>query len=188
MARNRKSAALRSNISSRRPIKEPPMPKLPTRIFNEWVARALSDLTATGDNKSLLNTGNMGWKEGGINKGDFHTWCEDMDGNVVGDPHFFHYEMCCEANGADIKRPKYQKWPNQEKWLKEYDVPDTIRMARMDTGVAKQLKEWYRNPLRLNCKNNAVAYHLYSEVECKVVVGSMGWKSKNKKGIWWEYG
>ena len=67
MARNRKSAALRSNISSRRPIKEPPLPKLPTRIFNEWVTRALKEYTPTGDHKSLLNIGNVGWQEGGIN-------------------------------------------------------------------------------------------------------------------------
>ena len=189
MARNRKSASLRSNMASRQPIKEPPLPKLPTRIFNEWVTRALKEYTPTGDHKSLLNIGNVGWQEGGINGGDFHTWCEDMEGNVVGDTHFSYYDMCCAYHGADPKRPVYQKWPNQEKWLKEKDADDnSIQFYKMMPESAGHFKKWYRKPEKLNCKNNAIAYKLFSGVECKIVVGSMGWKYKHKKGIWWEFG
>jgi hypothetical protein len=204
-AKNRKSASLRNNISRRR-LKDPPsyihdyMVKdpLPTFIFGQWVkeAKRIWDLEqyrtpdSNGmDEKSLYNTGIVGWQEGGINGGDFHVWCEDMEGNVVGDPHFDRYDIICHMKGADPEKPKYHKWPNQQKWLEEKEADDAgISFMRMIPDDVSPFKEWYRNPVRLNCKNNAIAYHLYSGVECKVVIGSMGWKYRNKKGIWWEYG
>ena len=128
--------------------------------------------------------------ESKIEKGEFHTWIEDKQGNIVFDPHFFEYDLMKECRGIekDAKRVHY-KFTNQDNCVKIAMRRAIERAIEVDglfgTGRDNYFWEPRHGFCNLNCYNHMKRVN-GKEKGYKVVVGAMGWEEDGSVHV--EYG
>jgi hypothetical protein len=124
-----------------------------------------------------------GWVEGGTKVNDYHVWVEDEEGNIY-DPEFQDHIVICKMWNANINKPIYRPWGNQEYWF-NYIYPKDFRkiMTKKEMkSVNKNVKHIY-----LMCPNNSIKNYCKLKLMGKnprVVIGSMGWERDNGTAHW----
>ena len=126
------------------------------------------------------------WKDGGHSAGDFHVWVKrKCDGKII-DPHLPEYDALIRINDLNVKKPVHQEWKNQEKRVKDLYTQFGVHNIGIIVDVF-----YHGGPQYQCCPQNSIAW-LHSTPErmknYKLVVGSMGWKNRNGRGTWYEWG
>tara|TARA_Y100000592_G_scaffold44135_1_gene69972 strand:- start:795 stop:1307 length:513 start_codon:yes stop_codon:yes gene_type:complete len=152
-----------------------------------------------------------GWKEGGINDGDFHCWVKDKGSGHIYDPHFGGYGFIINVRNCEVEWPIYQEWPNQDKWrthhifnkvswCRDLFNGKNITMKKIKSiktfdflqGKPVSVLDFVYEPQFKQCPYNAVALYSYmisQGRDVELCVGSMGWRRKgNWSQGWWEFG
>ena len=136
-----------------------------------------------------------------IAKGDFHTWIEDKEGNIVFDPWFLEYDLTKELRGIDkdAKQVHY-KFVNQEKCAKlamKSAIERSLEFSAMFGigGVCAGQHDWIEGNwgldhprhgfCNLNCFNHMKKVN-GKDKGYKIVVGAMGWEEDGSVHL--EYG
>ena len=130
--------------------------------------------------------------------GDFHCWCENAAGEVLGDKDFMEYKMIRAMRNL-------QDTPIYKRWDEEHEVAQWKRcQGRMRAQIQRfkdhKKKHGFGEPFWDEFKNggqfgqcpyNACQYmkeqRKLGNNDVRICVGSMGWKKKDGN-VFWEFG
>jgi hypothetical protein len=111
----------------------------------------------------------------GKDKTDAHVWLEDDDGIIV-DPT--PPAMTGERQYRPFKRENQRRIWNE--WKQE--------LQQMDKATRSDMrKALYQSPAPHHCGFNAYAYWFHHKLQCKIVVGALGFK-QGDGSVFWEFG
>ena len=123
-----------------------------------------------------------GWKVGGCLDNDFHVWVEDEEGNIY-DPSFEQNKMSCFIKNANINKPVYRDWGNEEYWFYEIYTNDWRKILSK-----KEKKQCSKEPVRyLKCMSNSMVNYCKLDLQGKkpkIRIGSMGWLREDGTAHW----
>lgn len=100
-----------------------------------------------------------------------HFWVVKADGSIY-DPDFAEYSFIKRCHDCTDERVYYP--------VSFHDRPDMLKFIMEDWKKIKDLgmAELYSNPMPYQCNRNAMFYKT-KHPDCKIVFGSMGWKTKD---------
>jgi hypothetical protein len=166
------------------------------RAIHDAEVKAVNKMNAQFE--AIINKKKEHHAKGG--NGDFHCWCENRDGETVGDCMFPEYELIKRINrcGGD---PIYKRWSPEEEKKKWAECQGRIRaMCKrvkaagelLDAEVVSPWKQFENAPEMYQCPWNAATYYKQEKKKgnnnVRICVGSMGWEKNDGSGIHWEFG
>mgnify|MGYP003655965235 FL=1 len=131
--------------------------------------------------------------------GDFHVWCENKKGEVIGDKDFFEYKMIRGMRNLEGEMI-YKRWTpeREEQHWKRCQFRIKYQMKRYKEnkalyGIKTSFWGEFKNGGQFGqCPYNACQYLKEQKKagnnDVRICVGSMGWQKTDGSGIFWEYG